>query len=142
MRLLFFPNGHPALSYRDACTVGKFYSVFQIIVQCVQISMIPQAMMITTATSCLLQIPRINEDRKLRNFHFSHLKHIWKFLLLGHQIVHLCEMIPCTITKISPLAQQKGQKSGAFTFSDFKVVVTHLVRAFLAGERIDSTSYR
>lgn len=77
------------LSYLGVSTVGICYNMFQIIVSYDQINMMPQATIATLVTSRLLLVPMVDEDRDLRSFHFSHLKHLQNFLLFAYRIVHI-----------------------------------------------------
>lgn len=54
---------------------------------------------------------------------------------------YTCPM-PDKLTELWPPAQKKGQKDTAFTFLDFKAIVTYLLEAVRAGKKITSTGYR
>lgn len=50
--------------------------------------------------------------------------------------------MPHGLAEISQLTQKQGQQVRALSFSDFGGIVTGLVTAVLASEKISSTNYR
>lgn len=76
--VLFFLITRSLFLYRETCPVTKRYGILPVKARWDQIYMIPQTMVITSATPVALQVLGSTEDRKLRKFLFFHLKHLWK----------------------------------------------------------------